>query len=172
MLQQLKIRNFLSFKDEITFNMQPNKGTRLNDHKAKPFKGAAVLKSAAIFGANSSGQSNFIKAIKLAKSLVVQGTNHDEPIDYHPFRLSKETMDSDTTMVFHILCNEKKYEYGFSYNSDRISREWLSQITPKTVYSIYTRNETNEFDLKELLKRNPKDEERQYLHFFAKSTPA
>ena len=26
-------------------------------------------------------------------------------------------------MVFHILCNEKKYEYGFSYNSERISKE-------------------------------------------------
>ena len=171
MLQQLKIRNFLSFKDEMTFNMQPNKGTKLKDHKAKPFKGATVLKSAAIFGANSSGKSNFIKAIKLAKSLIVQGTNHDEPIDYHPFRLSNATKDADTTMVFHILCNEKKYEYGFSYNSERISSEWLSQITPKTVYSIYTRNEANEFDLKELLKRNPKDEERQYLRFFAKSTP-
>ena len=47
MLQQLKIRNFLSFKDEMTFNMQPNKGTKLKDHKAMPFKGAAVLKSAA-----------------------------------------------------------------------------------------------------------------------------
>ena len=95
MLQQLKIRNFLSFKDEMTFNMQPNKGTKLKDHKAMPFKGAAVLKSAAIFGANSSGKSNFIKAIQLAKSLVVQGTIHDEPIDYHPFRLSKENKDAN-----------------------------------------------------------------------------
>jgi AAA15 family ATPase/GTPase len=151
--------------------MQPGRGSKLKNHKAEPVKGASVLKSAAIFGPNAGGKSNFIKALQIAKYLVLHGTSADEPIEYHPFRLSSRSKNEDTTIIFHILCNNKKYEYGFSYNADRISKEWLNHITPKTVHCLFSRDVEKPFDLSYLLKLNPKEEEKQFLQFFAKSTP-
>lgn len=84
-----------------------------------------------MFGANAGGKSNFVKAIELGKRLVLRGTRTDDLIDFYPFRLSSENKKRDTTIIYHILCGNKKYEYGFSYNSEQISSEWLKQNKQK-----------------------------------------
>lgn len=170
MLLQFDIENFLSFKDRVTFNLQPSRGSRLESHKVEPVKGSKVLKTAAIFGANAGGKSNFIKALGIGKRLILRGTHPEELIDYHPFKLSNENKKEDTTVIYQILCNNKKYEYGFSYNAERISSEWLNIITRKTVHRVYVRDR-NKFEMPLLMKLNTKEEERQFLDFFAKSTP-
>ena len=139
MLQQFTVENFLSFKDSATLSLKPGRGSQLKSHKVEIVKGSPFLKTAAIFGANAGGKSNFIKAIELGKYLVLHGTRADELIDYTPFRLSAENKKKDTTLIYHIICNKKKYEYGFSYNDERISHEWLYYITRKTTYSTTTR---------------------------------
>ena len=88
MLQQFTVDNFLSFKDSVTLNLKPGRGSRLKTHKAEFIKGFPFRKTAAVFGANASGKTNLIKAIELGKYLVLHGTNSDELIDFSPFRLS------------------------------------------------------------------------------------
>lgn len=111
--------------------MKPGRGTLKSHHKVEPVKGFTVLKTAIMFGANASGKSNFVKAIDLGKRLVLEGTPIGSPMEYHPFRLHAENKKKDTTFIYVILCNNKKYEYGFSYNAERVSKEWLKQITKK-----------------------------------------
>ena len=173
MLQQFIVENFLSFKDREVFKLQPGKGSKKKEHKVEPVKGQWILKTAAIFGANAGGKSNFVEALGLGKRLVLLGTRAESLIEYHPFRLSSENKKRDTTLIYHILCNNKKYEYGFSYNSERVSREWLIHITKKTTYIIFERNIESKqvFNISYLLKINPKEEEKQFLSFFAKATP-
>lgn len=172
MLQQFIVENFLSFKNKEVFSLQPGKGSLKKSHKVEAIKGQWILKSAAIFGPNAGGKSNFVKAIELGKKLVLRGTRTDDLIDYYPFRLSSDSNKKDTTLIYHILCNNKKYEYGFKYNAELIKEEWLKQITKKTVYTIFQRNvEKSIFDISYLIKQNPKEEESQFLSFFAKATP-
>lgn len=173
MLQQFTVENFLSFKDKEVFKLQPGKGSRNKGHKVEPVKGHWILKSAALFGPNAGGKSNFVEALELGKRLVLLGTRAETLIEYHPFRLSSESKNKDTTITYQILCNNKKYEYGFSYNAERISKEWLKQITRKTEYVIFDRDITAQepFNLSYLIKLNPKEEERQFISFFAKATP-
>ena len=172
MLQQFSVENFLSFKDKETFSLQPGKGSLKKEHKTEPIKGQWVLKSAAMFGANAGGKSNFVRAIELGKKLVLRGTRTDDLIDFYPFRLSSENKKRDTTIIYHILCGNKKYEYGFSYNAEQISSEWLKQITKNGECVIFQRNiEKSVFDISYLLKLNPKEEETQFLLFLAKATP-
>lgn len=173
MLQQFTVENFLSFKDKEVFKLQPGKGSRNKGHKVEPVKGHWILKSAALFGPNAGGKSNFVEALELGKRLVLLGTHAETLIEYHPFRLSSESKNKDTTITYQILCNNKKYEYGFSYNAERISKEWLKQITRKTEYVIFDRDITAQepFNLSYLIKLNPKEEERQFISFFAKATP-
>lgn len=172
MLQQFIVENFLSFRNRETFSLLPNKGTLKKEHKTEPIKGQWVLKSAAMFGANAGGKSNFVKAIELGKRLVLRGTRTDDLIDFYPFRLSSENKKRDTTIIYHILCGNKKYEYGFSYNSEQISSEWLKQINKNSDCVIFQREtKKSEFEISYLLKLNPKEEESQFLSFLAKATP-
>ena len=74
MLLRLKIKNFLSFFEETTFDMFPNpKRTSFPNHIYGDLA-VPLLKQAAIYGANGSGKSNFIKAISFLNSFV---TNED-----------------------------------------------------------------------------------------------
>ena len=107
MLEQFIVENFLSFKNREVFSLQPNKGTLKRDHKTEPIKGQWVLKSAAMFGANAGGKSNFVKAIELGKKLVLKGSRTDDLIEFYPFRLSSENKKKDTTIIYHILCDNK-----------------------------------------------------------------
>ena len=173
MLQQFTVDNFLSFKGQEIFKLKPGRGTLKSHHKVEPVKGFTVLKAAVMFGANASGKSNFVKAIDLGRKLVLEGTMTGSPLEYHPFRLHGDNKKKDTTFIYVILCNNKKYEYGFSYNAERISREWLKQITKKTEYTIFERNINgdNPFNISYLLRLNKKETEKQFLIVIAKATP-
>ena len=61
-----------------------------------------MLKSAAMFGANAGGKSNFVKAIELGKKLVLKGTRTDDLIEFYPFRLSSENKKKDTTIIYRL----------------------------------------------------------------------
>ena len=71
-----------------------------------------------------------------------------------------------------MLCGNKKYEYGFSYNAEQISTEWLKQINKNSDSVIFQREtKKSKFEISYLLKLNPKEEESQFLSFLAKATP-
>lgn len=172
MLQEFTVENFLSFKDKQTLNLQPGKASKKKEHKVEPVKGSWILKTAAMFGPNAGGKSNFVEAFSLSKRLILQGTPPETPIEFHPFRLSAEKKKGDTTFTYLIICNGKKYQYGFSYNAEQITREWLYQITRKTQYVIFDRD-TNKsiFEIPQLLKLNPKEKEQRYLEYFINDIP-
>ena len=173
MLQQFSVENFLSFQNREVLHLQPGRSTKKKEHRVEPFKGGIVLKTAALFGPNASGKSNFVEAIDLAKRLVIIGTPAETPIEYRPFRLNSVNKKSDTTFVFRILTGGKNYEYGFSYNAEQISHEWLLILTRKTEYVVFDRHTTKgEYNLSYLQKLNQNEEERQFLSFFTKATPA
>ena len=125
-----------------------------------------------MFGPNAGGKSNFVEAFSLSKRLILQGTPPETPIEFRPFRLSPDKKKSDTTFTYLIICNGKKYEYGFSYNAEQITYEWLYQITRKTQYTIFYRDtKDSKFDIPQLLKLNPKEKEQRYLDYFINDIP-
>lgn len=73
MLLRVILKNFLSFDDEVQFDMFSNmKRTSLPDHISLAAHVLPVLKMAAIYGANGAGKSNIIKGIKFIKSLATK----------------------------------------------------------------------------------------------------
>lgn len=68
MILELKIENFLSFKDEVKFSFEATSDNRLKDYYiATQPDGTRLLKMAMVYGANASGKSNLIKAFQLIK---------------------------------------------------------------------------------------------------------
>ena len=173
MLIRFSVENFLSFKDRIEFSMIPGKGTLKLHHKTKAIKGISALKSSVIFGANASGKSNLIKAIDFGKKLILRGNKSDQLIKYQNFRLDKKSYVLNSRIEYEIQYKEKNYAYGFVFNSKEIVEEWLYEITKKAQVKIFERNINTSkiFDLEPLLKKNKKEEQKQFLNFIAKSTP-
>ena len=64
MILEFSVKNFLSFKEKVTFSMIANSNKELNDNYVE-IGGNKVLKSAAIYGANASGKSNLFKILTL-----------------------------------------------------------------------------------------------------------
>ena len=64
MILEFSVKNFLSFKEKVTFSMIANSNKELNDNYVE-IGGNKVLKSAAVYGANASGKSNLFKILTL-----------------------------------------------------------------------------------------------------------
>lgn len=62
MILRVILKNFLSFNDEVQFDMFPNmKRTTLSNHITMLNEKLPVLKMAAIYGANGAGKSNLLR---------------------------------------------------------------------------------------------------------------
>lgn len=69
MLLRLIAKNFLSFDDEVQFDMFPNmKRTQLSNHIYTDLCDVPILKQAAIFGQNGAGKSNIVKALEFIRA--------------------------------------------------------------------------------------------------------
>jgi len=119
MLLRLKIKNFLSFCEETTFDMFPNpKRSSFPNHIYSNMK-VPLLKQAAIYGANGSGKSNFIKAVWFIKSFVTKDDfiNRIDLDDYR-FQLSAEKQSS---ISFEIEFYYKERYFIYSAEIDKKS---------------------------------------------------
>ncbi|MBB3187796.1 AAA family ATPase [Microbacter margulisiae] len=164
MLLRLKIKNFLSFFEETTFDMFPNpKRTSFPNHIYDEMT-VPLLKQAAIYGANGSGKSNFIKAISFIKSFV---TNEDflKNVDLEDY-IFQLTSAKETVIYFEIefFIKKKYFVYELEIEKQAI-RETLSHSglgkTPDKI--LFKRNGAaitsayvgNESSAKQLLSMNP-----------------
>lgn len=164
MLLQLKIKNFLSFFEETTFDMFPNpKRTSFPNHIYSDMT-VPLLKQAAIYGANGSGKSNFIKAISFLKSFV---TNEDflknVDLEDYIFQLTS-AKQSKISFEIEFFIKEKYFVYELEIEK-RTIRETLSHSglgkTPDKI--LFKRNGAeitsaymgNESSAKQLLSMNP-----------------
>ena len=61
MVQEFKVENFLSFRDEVTLSFEASKEDYMEDsHVVEVVKGVRILRMAVVYGANASGKSNLL----------------------------------------------------------------------------------------------------------------
>ena len=96
MVLRVILKNFLSFNDEVQFDMFPNmKRTSLSGHISMLNGKLPVLKMAAIYGANGAGKSNLLKGINFLKAMALDKSFLDkETFSKYVFAL-KEHAESE-----------------------------------------------------------------------------
>lgn len=148
MLIEFSVGNYLSFKDQVTFSMVASKivskDKSLDQNNVFKIDGdLSLLKSAAIYGANASGKSNFINALSFMRQFVLNSskeTQSAEPIETEVFRLDSEMAVKPSFFEIVFLLDGKKYRYGFEVDTERVVSEWLF-YTPKTKEAkLFTRD--------------------------------
>jgi len=132
MLLEFSTKNFRSFRGRATLSFVASpEASRRDTHclstglKAIPW----VTRGAAIYGANASGKSNLIFGLGTMRNIVSQSTSLSEAQFaelYTPFRLDAHTAIEPIDFEISLLISGVRYEYGFSYDGQRIRSEWLT----------------------------------------------
>ena len=141
MLLQFTVGNFLSFNKKRTLSLTAKSIFELQTN-IFPYKGDRILRSAVIYGANSSGKSNLIKALERMRDVVLASVrlNDSDELDYNPFLLSTESESQPTFFEITFWYDSTKYRYGFEYNLTEIVNEWLfSGKSKKTEKPLFIR---------------------------------
>lgn len=126
MLVQFTVGNFLSFNRKRTLNLKAKGISELKTNIAT-FKSEKILRSAVIYGANSSGKSNLIKALERMREVVLTSVrlNDSDELNFSPFLLSTETENQPTFFEIIFWIDSTRYRYGFEYSLKQIVDEWL-----------------------------------------------
>jgi AAA15 family ATPase/GTPase len=126
MIVEFTVGNFLSFNKKATLTFEAKGISELTEnvfthHKQK------LLRSAVIYGANSSGKSNLIKALDRMRDNVLFSVrlNSSDALDFSPFLLSSESENQATFFEVIFYVDAIKYRYGYEYNYTEIINEWL-----------------------------------------------
>lgn len=131
MLVNFSVGNFLSFKDIQTLNLKPEALKEYDDNLHIPYlynSDERLLKSVAIYGHNSYGKTNFLKAFQSLLHLVFNSFTLGQiqnKIDIEPFRLNTSTLNEPSYFEITFLIREKEYRYELVLSSERILKECL-----------------------------------------------
>ncbi len=148
---------------------------KLPNHIISPVTGdyKKVLKAGIIYGANASGKSNFVKALKFISNLIVEGTHSGDLINRKPFALDEKVSIMPSEFSFNFYANEKCYSYGISIDSKNIHHEWLYEILKTSEKKLFERelidNKESNYSFGSWIDSLDK-EKRQFINFVAKGT--
>ncbi len=145
MILEIRLSNFFSIMDEVVLDMQ---AANIQSKKAKGLKsntcecgGVKVLKTVAIYGANASGKSSIIKAIRACVAMIYNSHNHNENtvFPFVPFKFGG--MDKPSTFFIRFLMEGIEYEYSFTLTQTEIIKESLYYYPNGRRSMVFTRDE-------------------------------
>ncbi len=145
MLIEFRVQNHRSIGQEQVITMEAMK--RLGDEddpRPRKVKGydKQLLPVAALYGANASGKSNFLAAMRFMRDAVEHSFRNwspDEVIDREPFAWG-EFRTQPSLYEISMLIDGVRYQYGFELNDERILEEWLFSWPKNYKKVLYSRN--------------------------------
>jgi AAA15 family ATPase/GTPase len=141
MIINFRVSNFLSFRNEVEFSALASleRQHRNRIFQSKPL-GLNLLPTAAFYGGNGSGKSNFYKALQFAQKLVTQaGVKPEDVIDRECFRLDPKCRSAPSTFGFDLLIGKQCLRYEFSVTDKEVVAETLGFLNGDEVKPIFQR---------------------------------
>ena len=148
MILEYNFRNVLSFKELNTFSMlgvnafkehEPDNVIYQNKFK--------ILKSAAIYGGNASGKSNFVKSLNFMKYMVKNSFKNalsdNKNLMIENFLLNNQSVKSPSLFEIVFYHKNVRYRYGFEIFNGEIINEWLYSTIHKKEVFLFERERQN-----------------------------
>jgi uncharacterized protein len=146
MVLEIRLTNFFSIKDEVVLdfraaNIKSVNAKALNNNIFETDK-TDILKTIVVYGANASGKSNIIKAIRFCNAMIFQSHNHNENTVYNfqPFKFAG-LANKPSIYSIRFLISGIEYEYSFSLTRTHIITESLYYSPKGRTKEIFTRDE-------------------------------
>lgn len=146
MLVRFSVKNFRSFRDEQVFSFEGGRGSKGERGRSfrTTFKSVPqLLHAAVIYGANSGGKSNLVRAMYMLQQFVTDSARSGQVgdlINVEPYRLDRETADKPSEFEIVFIHDGSLFQFGFAADENRIHAEWLYE-TPNDgrVRHLYSR---------------------------------
>lgn len=154
MVLEIRLRNFFSINEEVVLDM---KAANLQTKESKDLlgntfvrNGERLLKTVAIYGANASGKSNIIKAIRACVQMIFESHNYNEntTFAFTPFKFGGIGKPSHFYIRF--MIGEVEYEYSFSLTNTSIITEKLYYYPNGRKRLVFARDERKGPDKKNI----------------------
>ena len=133
MLLRLIIKNFLSFDDEVQFDMFPNmKRTQMADHIYTDLCDVPVLKQTAIYGQNGAGKSNLVKALEFIRAFALdKDFIKSIEIDKFFYLLKDNASNDPISLSLEFEQNKRFFFYEIEIGPKQVVKEGLYESFPK-----------------------------------------
>lgn len=116
--------------------------------------GGSVIPAVVILGANASGKTSFVSAIRLMRSHVLYSHTQGAPeggVPRHVFLLDQTYADKPSRFDIDFMIDGIRYHYGFEATDEVYQSEWLYQFPKAHRRKLFERN-GNKFDFGRSLK--------------------
>jgi AAA15 family ATPase/GTPase len=130
MLLRFSVANHLSIKNaqalSLTASSLKDAEEGLIDCATAP--GGRALPAVVIYGANASGKTNVVAALRFLRSAVLFSHSRGEPgggVQRSPFALDPACAEAPTTLTADFVVEGVRYHYGFEASDEAFEREWL-----------------------------------------------
>ncbi len=127
MIQEIKIKNFCSFKDQTTLSFEASKDSFAEDSQVVVINNTRLLRYAIVYGYNASGKSNLLSAFDFLKDFwSYKPQDMDENTGVIPFKLDGDSrkLPSSFEIIFYV--GEIKYCYQLELDEHQVYLEKLS----------------------------------------------
>ena len=145
MVLEIALTNFFSINEKVILDMQAaniqTKEARALEDNTFSVGNERLLKTVAIYGANASGKSNIIKAIKAAVDMILDSHNYNEGdiFGFKPFKFGDKNAPSEFYIRF--IIEGIEHEYSFTCTRDEIITESLYYYPKGRRALIFSRDE-------------------------------
>ncbi len=133
MLIEFKVTNFRSIREEQKFSLVAGNTDKdlpscVIDRELPGLSGVKLLKGAAIYGANASGKSNILAAIRYMTGFVVRSATQIQPggkTGAEPFKLDTESATKPSEFEITFVADGVRFVFGFAVTPQRVVKEYL-----------------------------------------------
>ena len=144
MILELKIKNFLSFKDEVAFSFKATSDKCMEDSHVVKVANTRILKMGIVYGQNASGKSNLINAFDFLHDFLLNTTSDkDEEIGVVPFRFDKKTINEPSEFKLTFYVEEIKHIYTLKVTNSNVVFEKLEYYPGIQPADIFIRENKN-----------------------------
>ena len=128
MIQEIKIKNFRSFKDEVTFSFEASNDKFAEDSQVVQInENTRLLRFAIVYGYNASGKSNLLDAFEFLYDFwFYKPKDMDVKTGTIPFKLDKSSPTEPTKIELVFYVEDTKYSYLLELDEHQVYLEKLS----------------------------------------------
>lgn len=136
MIIEFAVTNFRSIKDRQVMDFRTDgqiSKKQMVENIALPkdrSHGRSLVKTTAIYGANASGKSNFLKALHALEFMIINSASFklDKPIPvYEPFKLDKSKLEEATIFEIEFIAHDqRRYRYEIAFDKFIVLKEKLT----------------------------------------------
>lgn len=146
MLIRFSVENFLSFKEKVELLLVAS-NERIHPHHI--FRTASrnhpnILRTAVIYGANSAGKSNLVKAVKFVRNLIVTSTSPEAKIPVQRFRMDSACLQDVAKFEIEFRTKKTNYLYSFAVTPSSVCWEKLYTTTNSGETLLFSRKTTDD----------------------------